>query len=84
MKNVLKYPGSKNRIAKWICDMIPSHEVYLEPFFGGGAVFFNKKPARIETINDISSEVYNYFKQLRENPDELIKLLSLTPYSRQE
>lgn len=32
MKNVLKYPGSKNRIAKWICDMIPSHDVYLEPF----------------------------------------------------
>ena len=32
MKNVLKYPGSKNRVANWICDMIPSHEVYLELF----------------------------------------------------
>lgn len=67
MKNVLKYPGSKTRIAKWICAYIPPHEVYLEPFFGGGGVFFNKIPARIETINDISAEVYNYFKVLIEN-----------------
>ena len=84
MKNVLKYPGSKTRIAKWICAYIPPHEVYLEPFFGGGGVFFNKIPARIETINDISAEVYNYFKVLRDNPSGLIKLLELTPYSRDE
>ena len=84
MKNVLKYPGSKTRIAKWICAYIPPHEVYLEPFFGGGGVFFNKIPARIETINDISAEVYNYFKVLRDNPSDLIKLLELTPYSRDE
>lgn len=84
MKNVLKYPGSKTRIAKWICAYIPPHEVYLEPFFGGGGVFFNKIPARIETINDISAEVYNYFKVLRDDTDKLIKLLELTPYSRDE
>ena len=84
MKNVLKYPGSKTRIAKWICSFIPKHDVYLEPFFGGGAVFFNKIPSRIETINDLSSEVYNYFKVLRDKPEELIKLLELTPYSRDE
>lgn len=84
MKNVLKYPGSKTRIAKWICKFIPEHEVYLEPFFGGGAVFFNKPPARIETINDLSAEVYNYFKVLREKPDKLIHLIRLTPYGRKE
>lgn len=84
MKNVLKYPGSKTRIANWITQFIPEHDVYLEPFFGGGAVFFNKKPARIETINDLSAEVYNYFKVLREKPNKLIHLLSLTPYGRKE
>lgn len=84
MKNVLKYPGSKTRIADWIISYIPQHDVYLEPFFGGGAVFFRKKPARIETINDLSLEVFNYFKVLRDKPEDLIKLLELTPYSRQE
>ena len=48
MKCVLKYPGAKNRIADWICGYIPPHEVYLEPYFGSGAVFFNKTPARWE------------------------------------
>lgn len=84
MKNVLKYPGSKTRIADWICRFIPEHSVYLELFFGGGAVFFNKEPARIETINDLSGEVVNYFKVLRDCPEDLILLLELTPYSRDE
>ena len=34
MNSVLKYPGAKNRLAKWILQYIPEHEVYLEPFFG--------------------------------------------------
>ena len=68
MKTVLKYPGSKIKIADWICRYIPPHETYLELFFGGGAVFFNKEPTRIETINDLSGEVVNYFKILRDHP----------------
>lgn len=84
MKNVLKYPGSKTRIASWICSFIPEHDVYMEPFFGGGAIFFNKPPARIEMLNDLSSEVYNYFHVLREHSEELIHLLELTAYSREE
>lgn len=34
MKTILKYPGAKNRLAPWIVSNMPSHEVYLEPFFG--------------------------------------------------
>lgn len=49
-RSILKYPGSKWRIAKWIVSMIPKHHSYLEPYFGSGAVFFNKEPSRIETI----------------------------------
>lgn len=83
-KCVLKYPGAKNRIASWICSYIPEHKVYLEPFFGSGAVFFNKEPARIETVNDLDDNVVNYFNVLRNNPDALIAALKLTPYSREE
>lgn len=45
MEAVLKYPGAKNRLAEWIISFIPEHRVYLELFFGSGAVFFNKAPA---------------------------------------
>lgn len=84
MNQVLKYPGAKLKIADWIIKNIPSHSVYVEPFFGSGAVFFNKPKSEIETINDINNDVYNYFKVLRDTPDELIKLLLFTPYSRTE
>ena len=84
MKQILKYPGAKTRLAPWICSFIPEHKVYLEPFFGSGAVFFNKQPCRVETINDLNDEVYNYFRVLRDQPDELIRAIEFTAYSRTE
>ena len=84
MNAVLKYPGAKNRLASWIVKYIPKHKVYLEPYFGSGAVFFNKEPAKIETINDLNADVINYFKVLRDKPFELIESLQLTPYGRDE
>ena len=58
--------------------------VYLEPFVGSGAVFFNKRPGAVETINDLESEIVNLFQVLRDQPDELKRVLDLTPYSREE
>lgn len=84
MKTILKYPGAKNRIAKWICKYIPPHEVYLEPYFGSGAVFFNKIPARIETLNDLDGNIVNYFRVIRERPEALGKMLEMTPFARDE
>ena len=84
MKCVLKYPGAKNRIADWICEYIPGHEVYLEPFFGSGAVFFAKTPARIETLNDLDGNVVNYFRVIREQADRLAELLEMSPDARDE
>ena len=62
MKPVLKYPGSKWRLAEWIVSLMPPHKSYLEPFFGSGAVFFKKPPSRIETINDLDGEIINLFR----------------------
>ena len=84
MKAILKYPGSKWRIADWIISHFPEHKVYLEPFFGSGAVFFNKTPTYIETINDLDGDIVNLFKVCRDYPEELAKAINMTPFSREE
>lgn len=84
MNAILKYPGAKWRIADWIIGYMPEHKVYLEPFFGSGAVFFKKRPSYLETINDIDGNIVNLFRVCRENPEELSRLISLTPFSREE
>lgn len=82
MNTLLNYPGAKWRIAKEIVSLIPSHRSYLEPFFGSGAVLFNKPPSAIETVNDIDGDITNFFKVLREQSEKLAEAISLTPYSR--
>jgi len=81
MKPPFKYMGGKAKLAKTIVEYIPQHKVYVEPFFGAGAVFFAKEPSKIEIINDKDNNVYNFFKQLRENFDALMHYLKNMEYS---
>lgn len=71
IKAVLKYPGAKWRIASWITNYFPEHKFYIEPFFGSGAAFFNKKLSMHETINYKDNLVVNFFKVCRDYPEEL-------------
>lgn len=81
---IIKYPGSKWKMAEWIVSLMPEHRSYLEPFFGSGAVFFNKPHSPIETINDLDGDIVNLFRVVRETPEALEKAVALTPYSREE
>lgn len=59
MKAIFRYPGSKWSIVDWIISYFPAgyeKMVYLEPFLGSGAVFFNKLPSAVETINDLDGD----------------------------
>mgnify|MGYP000485986401 CR=1 FL=1 len=84
MNAVIKYPGSKWRLAEWIISHFPPHRSYLEPFFGSGAVLFTKQRSAIETVNDLDDEVVNLFQQIRENTDRLADAIYWTPYARSE
>lgn len=83
MNAVFKYPGSKWRIAEWIVSFFPEHHSYLEPFFGSGAVLFNKPRSNIETVNDLNGDVVNLFHWIREDPERLGQAIYWTPYARQ-
>lgn len=79
MRTVLKYPGAKNRIADWIISYMPRHEVYLELFSGSAAILLNKPRCHIETLNDIDGEVVNFFRVLRDYPEELCRAIADFP-----
>ena len=59
---VSSYYGGKYSLRKPIVDLIPNHEIYVEPFFGGGSVFFHKPVSKLEVINDKSSFVINFWE----------------------
>ena len=83
MKSITKYPGSKWSIAEWIIRFFPKHHSYLEPFFGSGAVLFNKPRSNIETINDLDGNVVNLFHWIKTDPERLAHEIYYTPYARQ-
>lgn len=62
MKTPITYYGGKQRLTKAILAMIPPHKIYIEPFFGGGAVFFAKEPSYLEVINDINDNIITFYR----------------------
>ena len=70
-------------MAKYIISMFPEHHSYLEPFFGSGAVLFNKPRSHIETVNDLDGNVVNLFEWIKKDPERLAHEIYYTPYARQ-
>ena len=76
--------GGKFSHLEWLLPLLPQCHHYCEPFSGSAAVLLNREPSRIETYNDIDGEVVNFFRVLRDHCEELMRLISLTPFSREE
>ncbi|XLE22369.1 DNA adenine methylase (plasmid) [Deinococcus radiomollis] len=72
------------RPTDWIIGHLPPHTTFVEPFFGSGAVFFNKPASKSEYINDLDGDICNLFRVMREQPERLAGLIDFTPYSRDE
>lgn len=85
MRSPINYFGGKGKLVKQLLPLIPPHRQYVEPFFGGGSVYFAKKPCGHETINDLNGDVINFYRVLQspEGLVELQRLLDFTPYARQ-
>lgn len=83
-RRLLRYMGAKNKVASWIISYFPEHETYVEPFAGSLAILYNKPRSTHEIVGDTNSNIVNFFKVLRDRPDELINQISLTPYAQDE
>lgn len=70
----LKWVGGKRQLMPSIVDHLPENikdYKYIEPFIGGGAVFFNLQPKNA-VINDYNEELINVYQVIKDNLDELI------------
>lgn len=85
MKPILKYPGAKWALAPWIVQYLPRTPHYVEPYCGSAAVFFNLpwRPKHA-VLNDLSGDIVNLFRVIRERGDELAALIEMTPWAREE
>lgn len=76
--------GSKSRLVKEIVKHFPEHQTYVDVFGGSGAVLLGKKPSKVEVYNDLNKKMTSLFNVLsdKRKTQELIRILELTPYSR--
>ncbi len=68
----------------WLLPLLQACHHYCEPFAGSAAVLINREPSPVETYNDIDGEVVNFFRVLRDDSDNLLRAIALTPFSREE
>lgn len=76
-----QYLGAKFSYLPWLLKLLPESYIYVEAFGGSGVVMANRKPSKIEVYNDLNHDVYNFFKVLRDQPEDIMRVLSLTPHS---
>ncbi len=69
-KTIWGSPAGKKRLAARLVKLIPAHKVYVEPFAGSGAVFFEKEPAETEVLGDADPEIAFAFQALATLTDD--------------
>lgn len=84
LRTPITYYGGKQKLVSHIIPRIPVHNMYVEPFVGGAAVFFAKPPSLVECINDTNQELINFYKVMQNKYHELSSLVRITLHSRSQ
>ena len=75
MQAMLKYSGGKRNEIKYFKKYIPKEfDKYIEPFIGGGAVYFHLEPEKA-IINDINTPLIEFYKGIRDNYEKIYEEL---------
>ena len=84
-KIAFNYFGGKFSFIEYLYENFPPKFTHLVDLFAGSMVVTLKYRGNvIRTANEINGEITNFFEQLREHEDELIRMLELTPCSELE
>ena len=76
LKPILKWAGGKRLLIPAITKKMPEKmDRYIEPFIGGGAVFWNLAPEKA-IISDLNAQLIETYQTVRDNHDGLVKKLT--------
>lgn len=76
-KPFLKWVGGKTRLIEKLEEYFPiKYKRYIEPFLGGGSVFFHFRPQKA-IISDINKTLVNTYTTIRDDFEELLKHLEI-------
>ena len=81
-KTPISYYGGKQNLVSTILPLFPHHATYVEPFVGGGAIFWAKRPSEVEIINDNNRELINFYEVVQNEFVELEKMVRISLHSR--
>ena len=73
VNQLFPYYGGKQNLANIILPLFPKHIQYVEPFVGGGSIFFAKRPSDNEVLNDFDEKITNFYR-VAKHPDKFKEL----------
>lgn len=76
---ILNRLGNKTKMASKLEAYFPRHDLYVEPFFGAGGMFFNKAKAKYNILNDKDDDVFNLFEIVVKRKDDLYDMVYKMP-----
>lgn len=77
IKPFLKWAGGKTQLINDLSGDIPQeYDTYIEPFLGGGALFFHLRPKKA-ILADLNPELINCYEVVRDQIEALIAQLKL-------
>jgi DNA adenine methylase len=71
--SIVPWIGGKGRLADKLLPLFPAHQCYVEPFAGAAALFFRKRPAPAEVLNDINGDLVNLYRVVQHHLEEFIR-----------
>jgi len=75
MKPLIKWSGGKADEIEKFEKYIPEYETYIEPFFGGGSLFFHLEPKKA-VLSDVHNELYLFYKCFKDKQaNEIVKFM---------
>lgn len=79
LKPLVKWSGGKSDEIKEFQKYIPDFDTYLEPFIGGGSLFFNLKPTKA-VISDVHTELIDFYQSIKDgHANEIYEFMKANP-----